>query len=133
MWDMQEGSGWYLITGLLIWKPRSKQTKQNSASKLLQLFQMGQVISLNKVKSDNSEAKWCSKSEVLIFPGNLDVCNRPIVDKGPEENWDKPIRQQVALDELHMLTGGFQKLYYVGKTHFSSMDTWARLSGSKSQ
>jgi len=61
------------------------------------------------------------------------VCNRPIVDKGPEENWDKPIRQHVALDELHMLTGGFQKLYYVGKTHFSSMDTWARLSGCKSQ
>ena len=25
MWDMQEASGRYLITGLRVWKPRSKQ------------------------------------------------------------------------------------------------------------
>ena len=28
MWDMQEASGRYLITGLRVWKPRSKQTNK---------------------------------------------------------------------------------------------------------
>ena len=31
MWDMQEASGRYLITGLLMWKPRSKQTNKQVA------------------------------------------------------------------------------------------------------
>ena len=30
MWDMQKASGRYLITGLGVWKPRSKQSKQTN-------------------------------------------------------------------------------------------------------
>ena len=33
MWDMQEASGRYLITGLRVWKPRSKQTNKQTFSK----------------------------------------------------------------------------------------------------
>jgi len=34
MWDMQEASGRYLITGLRVWKPRSKQNKKLQKSLL---------------------------------------------------------------------------------------------------
>ena len=44
-----------------------------------------------------------------------------------------PVRKVFALDELHLVTGVFQKIYKVCKLLFPCIDIWASETGCKSQ
>ena len=62
---------------------------------------------------------------------NLTKC--PILAKGDEDDLDIPVRTRVALDELHTLTGSFQKLHQCCEKLFPSIKKWAKKSGAMQQ
>ena len=50
------------------------------------------------------------------------VTKCPILARGDEDNLDIPVRKQVAIDQLHILTGTLQKLYQSCQKHFPSIN-----------
>ena len=62
---------------------------------------------------------------------NLTKC--PILAKGDEDDLDVPVRTRVALDELHTLTGSFQKLHQCCEKLFPSIKKWAKKSWAMQQ
>ena len=61
------------------------------------------------------------------------VTKCPILAKGDEDDLDIPVRKRVAMDELHVMTGSFQKLHQSCKKHFPSIDKWAKKCGAMQQ
>ena len=61
------------------------------------------------------------------------VTKCPILARGDEDNLDIPVRKQVAIDQLHILTGTLQKLYQSCQKHFPSINKWPRKCGAMQQ
>ena len=53
------------------------------------------------------------------------VIKCPILSKGDEGDLDIPVRNRIDLDQLHCMTGSFQKLHKCCKAHFPSIEKWA--------
>ena len=81
--------------------------------------------------------EWCiGKSKTQQMQGGKlfhSVTKCPILAKGDEDDLDVPVRTRVALDELHTLTGSFQKLHQCCQNHFPSIKKWAKKSGAMQQ
>ena len=54
----------------------------------------------------------------------------PILARGDEDDLDVPVRTRIGIDELHVMTGTFQKLHQSCKKHFPSIEKWAKKCGA---
>ena len=59
----------------------------------------------------------------------LSVTKCPILAKGDDDDLDIPVRKRVAIDQLHIMTGSFQKLHQCCQKHFLSIEKWAKNAG----
>ena len=93
----------------------------------------GEVAATRTVRSlfENYEKfkEWCvGKSQNQIKLGAklfLNVIYLPLIDRRDIENLDVAVRFVFALDELHLVTGVFQKIYKSCKKIFPCIDNWA--------
>ena len=81
--------------------------------------------------------EWCiGKSPNQIKLGAklfLNLIYLPLIDRRDVENLDVAVRFVFALDELHLVTGVFQKIYKSCKEIFPCIDNWASQTDCKSQ
>ena len=61
------------------------------------------------------------------------VTKCPILARGDDDDLDIPVRKRVAIDQLHVMTGTFQKLHKCCKNHFPSIEKWAKKCGAMQQ
>ena len=61
------------------------------------------------------------------------VTKCPILARGDEDDLDVPVRTRIGIDELHVMTGTFQKLHQSCKKYFPSIEKWAKKCGAMQQ
>ena len=61
------------------------------------------------------------------------VTKCPILARGDEEDLDIPVRKKVAIDQLYVMTGTFQKLHQCCQKIFPNIKYWAKRSGAIQQ
>ena len=103
------------------------------------LLEKGKTRTIRDLFNDYEDyAKWClgkSKTRIQKDGGPMfhSVTKCPILARGDDDDLDIPVRKRVAIDQLHVMTGSFQKLHKCCKNHFPSIEKWAKQCGAMQQ
>ena len=103
------------------------------------LLEKGNIRTIGSLFKDYEVyQKWClgkSKAQIKREGGKMfhSVTKCPILARGDDDDLDIPVRKRVAIDQLHVMTGIFQKLHKCCKNHFPSIQKWAKKCGAMQQ